>query len=197
MLWGSARGPRVPPGTYTVRLEMGDWSAEGSFEVRGDPRLQASPADYQAQFELAKRAWEALTESQRALARLRDVRTQVQDLAKRLEDAGHGEGVADAAAAVTDKLTALEERIHQTKAESSQDVLNFPPRLDNQIVALLGSVQGSEARPTAGAAERFADLRQELDAVLAELEAVLATELAAFNELVRGKEVAPVIVPTG
>ena len=43
--------------------------------------------------------------------------------------------------------------------------------------------------------ERYADLRGELDAVLAELESCLADEVAAFNELVAGKEVPAVIVP--
>ena len=88
---------------------------------------------------------------------------------------------------------------HQTprRSESSQDVLNYPPRLDNQILTLLGVVSGPETRPTDGAVERFRDLRAELDALLAELEAVIVTELAAFNELVASKELAPVIVPSG
>ena len=95
-----------------------------------------------------------------------------------------------------DRLTAIEERLHQTKSESSQDVLNFPPRLDNQILTLLGVVGGSEARPTDGAAARYEELRGELDDLLAELEAVFAGELAAFNEVVAGKKLPPVIVPS-
>ena len=96
-----------------------------------------------------------------------------------------------------DKLTAIEERIHQTKSESGQDVLNYPPMLDNQIVALLGTVSGEEARPTDGVVARYQELRGELDGLLAELEAVFDGELAAFNELVAGKNLPPVIVPAG
>ena len=196
VLWGRARGPRVPPGHYTVRMEMGDWSAERTIEVRGDPRLDTTLEDWDAQYALARQLWESLGESHRALARLRDARSQVADLATRLEEAGEGDGVAEAAEAVRDKLTAIEERLHQTNSESSQDVLNFPPRLDNQILTLLGVVGGSEARPTEGSVSRYQDLRQELDGLLGELEAVFDGELAAFNDLVSSKEVAPVLVPS-
>jgi hypothetical protein len=196
VLWGRSRGPRVPPGTYTVRMEMGDWSTERSFEVLGDPRLDTTLADWDAQYDLARQVWESLAESHGALARLRDTRSQVADLAKRLEEAGLGEGVAEAATAVRDRLTAIEERIHQTKSESGQDVLNYPPKLDNQIVALLGTVSGGEARPTGGAVARYADLRGELDEVLADLEAVFDAELAEFNKLAAGKDLPPIIVPS-
>ncbi len=197
VLWGSARGPRVPPGDYTVRLTRGEWTAEQPLTVRADPRLDTPEEAWQAQYELARRAWQSLSESHRALGRLRSVRGQVEELAGRLEEAGHGEGVAEAAEAVTSRLTEIEGRIHQTRNESSQDVLNFPPKLDNQIVALMGSVAGGGGRPTAGAERRFADLRGQLDGLLAELEAVLDGELAAFNQLVAGKAVEPVIVPAG
>ena len=33
VLWGSAAGPRVPPGTYQVKLTMGEWSQTREFEV--------------------------------------------------------------------------------------------------------------------------------------------------------------------
>ena len=77
----------------------------------------------------------------------------------------------------------------------AQDILNFPPQLDNQIVALLGTVAGGESRPTAGSLERFDELRAELDEHLAELQAAYDTELAAFTALVETKNVGPVLVP--
>ncbi len=197
MLWGAARGPRVPPGSYRIEMTAGDWSQSRTVEVRPDPRLTTTPEQYQRQFDLSKRIWESLSESHRALRGLRDVRTQVEELTRRLEEAGHGEGLEEAAGAVTGKLTELEERIHQTRGESSQDILNFPPRLDNQLLGLLGAVQSADAEPTAGSIQRFDDLRGELDGLLAELQAVYDGELATFNDLVRAKQQPPVLVPGG
>jgi len=47
------------------------------------------------------------------------------------------------------------------------------------------------------AVARLAELTAELDGQLAELDRVLATELAAFNELVRSKGAPAVLVPSG
>jgi hypothetical protein len=197
VLWGSARGPEVPPGTYQARLSTGDWSSTVSFEVQADPRLAVSQDDLVARYRLARRIWEGVTESHRALHRLRSVRTQVGDLVARLEAAGQGGGLAASADAVTARLTEIEEKLHQVRAESSQDVLNFPPKLDNQWIALLGDVASAEARPTAGELQRYEELRRELDALLAALDACLTTELAAFEEAVAAKGQPAVIVPKG
>ena len=89
-----------------------------------------------------------------------------------------------------EKLSAIEEAIHQTKVEASQDVLNFTPKLDNQLVGLLGVVESADARPTDGAVLRYGELRADLDRQLAALKGVFAGELAAFVEQHRANEAA-------
>ncbi len=195
ILWGAARGPRVAPGTYQIRLRRGDWSETRSVRVLADPRLATTPEDFADQFALARRIWEALTESHHALERVRDARQQVEDLARRLTEAGHGEGIAQAAERVTAPLTALEQRIHQTQSTAGQDILNFPPQLDNQLLALQSTVESADARPTDGSHERFAELRAELDELLGELRRIRESELAGFNERVRATGAPAVIVP--
>ncbi len=194
VLWGSAQGPRVPPGTYQARLTLGDWSQTRSFGVEGDPRLEVTTEELQEQYVLARKIREMLSETHGALAQLRDVRSQVESLSARLEKAEQGEGVEEAAKKVNERLSAVETQLTQVRNESPQDVLNFPPQLDNQIVDLLGTVAGGEAQPTQGSRERFDELRGELDGHLAELQAALDTELAAFNELVSGKNVGAIVV---
>ncbi len=93
------------------------------------------------------------------------------------------------------RLTAIEKKIYQTKSEAPQDILNFPPRLDSQLLGLLEVVESAEARPTDGARQRFDDLRKELDSYLAELDQIIDTDLAEFVTLVKSEGVEPVIVP--
>ena len=50
----------------------------------------------------------------------------------------------------------------QTKNESGQDPLNYPPKLDNQLAYLYGYVGFSDGSPTSGALTRYADLEAEL-----------------------------------
>jgi hypothetical protein len=195
ILWGRAAGPRVPPGTYQVRVSLGDWSETRSFEVRVDPRLDVTQEELEAQYDLARNVWSALGECHRTVDRINDVRQQVEALVQRLEAAGHGEGVEQASAELTAKLDAVADQLHQARVQSSQDVLNYPVRLDAQLVGLLGEIEGGDGAPTAGSIERYADLRAELDRHLADLGAALDTELAAFNDLVRSKQLPPIIVP--
>ena len=195
VLWGMARGPKVPPGTYRARLTVGEFSAEESFEILGDPRLSTTAADYQEQFDLGEEIWQALTESHDTLATARDVRQQIASLTERLLASEPDEALAASAKECQDALESVEDKIYQKQAESSQDVLNFPPQLDNQLLGLLGMVNSGNSAPTAGSYQRYQDLRSELDAVQAELQEILVGQVEAFSDLVKGKQVPAIIVP--
>jgi len=181
IMWGSPAGPRVAPGTYQVRMTVDDWSETRSFALHGDPRLGVSQVDYDAQFALSKKIWEALSDAHRGVKQLRDVRQQAKDLAARYEKAGHDEELGEMATALGEKLTETEEKIHQYHSKSSQDVLNFRPGIDGQLVGLKSTVESAEARPTDASVERFNELRAELDGYLAELKEIFDTDLAEFN----------------
>jgi hypothetical protein len=160
-----------------------------------DPRVEVSQADLVAQYELATEIWETLSESHQALGRIRDMRSQVQELTLRLDKAGYGDGIAELSETIGEQLTAIEEKIYQTRNESSQDILNYPPRLDNKILDVMSSVQSADARPTDGAIELYRDLRGELDGYLAELDGVIGEEITQLNRLVREKSAPAVLIP--
>lgn len=195
VLWGSARGPRVAPGPYRVRLTIGEWSASRDFEVAKDPRLAIPDEDLEAQFALARQVWEGLSASHRTLASARELRQQIDDLMERIGGADELNELQSLAAVARERLDALIARIYQTKTESSQDILNFPPQLDGQLVGLLGTISGADARPTAGAEARWEDLQQDLAAVTAEFDAILAGTVHEFNQAVRDLAIPAVIVP--
>ncbi len=53
ILWsGEMRGPRVVPGMYQVRLTVDGKTTSESFEVKPDPRVRISAADYAKQLDL-------------------------------------------------------------------------------------------------------------------------------------------------
>jgi hypothetical protein len=123
------------------------------------------------------------------------MRDQVENLSARLKKAGHDEDLVPAAENLVGKLTSIEEKLMQTKNETSGDTSNFPPRLDSQLIRILGLTVRSQHKPTDGVRARFDDLKPELSSYLEELEDVVNDDLAAFNDLVREKNVAPVFVP--
>jgi photosystem II stability/assembly factor-like uncharacterized protein len=196
IVWGTRRGPKAVPGQYQVRITAGEWTDTRAFGVKKDPRLATTEGDFQEQFDLAMKIRDLLVDSHQAIKQIREIREQVEDLAERSNEAGQSEKIEEAAEDVVEKLTAIEEKLNQTKSESNQDPLNFPPMLDNQIIYLYGIVAGSEARPTGGSYVRYEALKAELAEQLDALEQVTATDLAEFNALVREEAVPPVVVPT-
>ena len=88
------------------------------------------------------------------------------------------------AEALAEKLTAIEDMLIQTKAESGQDPINFPPMLDTQIGYLYRYVAGNYGAPSAAAEARIVDLRVQLLAQETALAALLAADVAPFNEAV-------------
>ena len=190
---GRNAGPLAVPGTYQAKLTVGESTHTVSFEVKKDPRLETAQADFQEQFDLAIQIRDEITRLTDAIRRIRNVRGQVENLSGLLSEAGYEDDFAAAATSLNAKLTALEEKLMQTKNEAGPDTSNFPPRLDSQLIRVSSLVNGSEHRPTDGDHARFDDLKIELDAYLEELQGVLDEDLVAFKNLLAEKSVTPVI----
>jgi len=197
ILYGHARGMKAVPGDYQVRITAGSWSETRPLTIKKDPRLATTQADFQQQFDLALRIRDRITETHQAVLQIRELRRQVQDYFERLKKAGKEAGLAEAVKQISEKLTAVEEKLTQTKLETGLDTCNFPPQLDNQIARVYEVVTDADARPTPGAIERFADLEAELSGHLRRLREIIETEVTAFNALARERGVPAVLVPTG
>ena len=184
VLWNrNLDGPVAVPGEYRARLVVGDWSDETTFRVLPDPRSSASPEDYRAQFAFIESVRDQLTETHREIGRIRDVRGQLETFAKRLEARGEAPEVREAAEALVEKLTAVEETIYQTKAQSPQDPLNFPIRLNDKLAGVAGLASIGDFRPTDSMVAVRDELVAAIDAELAELRAAWEAELAEVNRL--------------
>jgi photosystem II stability/assembly factor-like uncharacterized protein len=192
VLWGWPGGPTVPPGTYRARLTAGGWSDTTTFEVVQDPRTDISQEAMVQQFELARATWKELTRSHDAIRRIREIRGQLQSIAER----GASEAITEKASAISDALTAIEDKIHQTKAESSQDILNFPPQIDNQLLYLQGIVESTLGAPNPAMEARFEELRTELDGMVGELGTIVAEQLPELEQLLEDEGVSYIMVET-
>ena len=190
ILWsGQTAGPRVAPGRYEARLTAAGQTQSQPFEVRKDPRLATSDADFAKQQELLLKIRDKLTASHDAITRLRGVRDQVKTASQRAKGGDAEKAVQDAADALSKKLTAVEEALYQTKNRASQDPLNYPIRLNNKLAALGGTVASADAAPTAQSYTVYDELVAKIDAELKALDRVLADDVPAFNRLVRDKEI--------
>src|SRR5262249_41586331 len=77
LLWaGQTQGPRIVPGTYQVKLTVDGQTMTENFEVKGDPRLTTTAADYAKQLDLSLKIRDKLTETHNAIIQIRDVKKQ-------------------------------------------------------------------------------------------------------------------------
>lgn len=184
ILWAAdtASGPRIVPGTYTVRLTADGRELRQPFTVRLDPRVTGvTQADLQARFDLAMRIRNRTSEANDAVLLIRGVRQQVQERLGRTQDAT----VRTAGDSLLAHMAAIEERLYQVRNQSSQDPLNYPIRLNNKLAALMSLVEDAEAAPTAQSFAVFEELSGQLARELAALEAVWTGDLEAFNRALR------------
>jgi len=195
ILWaGSVTGPRVAPGRYQVRLTADGKTYTESFEVRKDPRLTTTDADFAKQLELLLKIRDKLNETHNAIIGIREARKQIEELQKRVQGQPNFKTISDAAKSLNQKMTAVEEELYQTKNQSSQDPLNYPIRLNNKLAALGGVVASADAAPTEQSYAVYDDLVGKIDAQLQQLDRVMKSDLPAFNQLVRDQNIPAVIV---
>jgi hypothetical protein len=196
VLWGGLPAPKAVPGTYQAKFTLGSGTKNVvPFKVLPDPRSAATVEEMQEQFEFVIAVRDKLTEIHQAIKQVREVREQMQTIIKRLDEKKHKDAIKSAQATI-DKMTVAEEALHQTKAKSSQDVLNFPIRLNNKMAQLAGNVAVGDYRPTKQALEVKEDLFVAADVELSKLYELFKNDVPQFNQTLQKLEVPAVIVPS-
>jgi hypothetical protein len=193
VIWGDDDGPLVAPGTYSVRLKVGNQTQSANFEVVPRPGIAATRADLDAQYRLLKDASDGLKATHDAVAQIRDVKSQVTTVLEHAKRLGKDGGLEEKGKALTEKLTAIEKKLVNPDIKSNQDVLNYPPALDHSFAGLASVVSSADAKPTDSSVAYYKEIRAKLDAVQAELAGVLGVDLDAFNRAVEQAGIPPVV----
>lgn len=193
VLWGSKRGPLVAPGSYAVRLTAFGETRTAPLEVVPNPNVTYGKEDLARQAAFLAELNTALSRTHETAAALRDARAQVSALAARAKKAGAPDSLAEAAKALDARLLAAEEKLVNPKLRSGQDVLNFVPALDHQVVGLISAVSSADAPPTAGAVAFWTELKGTLAAADTQARTALAEGVSGFNAALGAAGVSPVV----
>jgi hypothetical protein len=194
IIWGNSQGPKVAPGTYTVRVKYAGQTLTEPFEVRPNPNAGATAEELKRQYDVLREAREGLSACHDGVQQIRDIKNQVREIGDRAEKLGKGTTLKEKGKTLSDKLTAVEKKLVNPEIKSNQDVLNFEPALDHQFAGLATVVGSSDSKPTDNAAVYLKQIQGELAAVQADLKAVLDKDLADFNQEVRKEDIPPVVV---
>ncbi len=159
----SVAGPAVVPGTYRVILDYGGKRTEQPLQVALDPRINVTPADLQARFDL-------LMQIHRTLDQLNRKINEAIAARDRLEASG-----APGAAAKVAALNAEIGNLVQLAAQSDEGTVLHEVKLRSQLAYLAADIELAYARPKAAQYAVFKQLQAQASAGEQKIDALLAS----------------------
>jgi len=187
----SQQGPRVPPGTYTVRLTKGKDVLETKLDVGLDRRATYSVADHQAQYDAALRVRDLFNNMSDLVSKLNAVRAQASANAAKL---GEGDALRKQLTALNDKADAIRKEIVATKEGGA---ITGEERLREHTDALYGAINYYDGKPSDYQLARIEALTREFNDINGEFTALENGDLAKANAALKAANQAPISVPSG
>jgi len=182
----ASEGPRVVPGTYTVKLTRGKDTYTETLVVGLDPRAKYTMEDRKADFDASMRIYNLLGDMSYDVDRINGVRLALLDragdlskdpeLAKRLQD-------------LSAKVDDIRKKIVATKEGGA---ITGEERIREKTTQLYGSLVFYEGRPADYQVARIDSLKKELSDVESEFDALAAKELPGVNKDLAKAKLAPI-----
>ncbi len=189
-LYGATMGPRVVPGTYTVKMTKNKEVYTTPLTVVIDPRASYTLADRQANFDLSMRVYSLLGDMKYATDRINGVRVALDQRAAKLPA---GDALTRRLRTASNQVDELRKKIVATKEGG---MITGEERLRENLGDVYGEVISYEGRPTQMQIDRTDSLTRELADVVAQFDAWAAKELPGLNSALQAKKLAPITVMT-
>lgn len=171
----SLLGPRVPLGVYTVKMIKGQLSFESTIQLVADARVNYPQADRDLQHQTVMNLYGELS-------RLTFVADSVVDLLNQARNALGPVPAKDPAAKELQGLVeSLEDLRSRLVAVKEGGGITGEEKLREKMIALYGSINSFDGRPTQSQLDNMQTLTGELDKGEADLQKLAATRLPAVN----------------
>ncbi len=166
LAFNSSQGPRVPPGTYTVRLTKGRQTLETKLEIGVDRRAGYSAADRTAQYNAVMKAHALFGEMSELNDRIDAARAAV---AAKLKGLSASDASGKKLRETAEKLEAAKKKIVATKEGGA---ITGEERIREHLDRAYGALMSWEGKPADYLVQRVEVLRRELADVRKEFEAI-------------------------
>ena len=184
----------APPGTYTVTLEAAGQTFNQELTVLKDPNSEGSEADIAAQTAMLLGLRDDMNTTADVINRIELIRRQIYDLKALVKGRDDGEETAAAVDSLDSKLVAVEERLIQLRQTGTgQDGVRWPVKVAGRLGYLAGTVAVADFPPTDQQRAVHQILKQRLQQAQQDLDAILQTDLPAFNRLMQARNLNAVI----
>jgi hypothetical protein len=182
----AAQGPRVLPGTYTVKMTRGDQTYTTQLVIGLDNRAKFNADDRKQQFEASMRVYHVLGDMSFDVDRINSVR---QGLAQRASQLPPSDPLQKRLASLADQTDQMRKKIVATKEGGA---ITGEERIREKTTQLYGAITFYEGRPGDYQAARIDSLKHELDDVTKEFDAFAAKDLTEANASLAKKKLPPV-----
>ncbi|MBT3326496.1 MAG: sialidase [Gemmatimonadales bacterium] len=170
----------MPPGQYTVRLNVDGQTHEQPLTIIKDPHSAGSPADIRAQISFLREVREDVVTAGKAVHRVEAMRVQLHTMARFVED----QVIAAAIDDLEEKLVSLQMNMVDLRlTPQGQDGTRFEAKLLQKLGYLTGGLSVADFRPTDSEAEVKTILHDQLRDHLMALESLVASDVAALNRM--------------
>jgi photosystem II stability/assembly factor-like uncharacterized protein len=193
-------GPEAIPGTYNVRLTVDGTPAvteATTLRILPDPRSTVPQEALAEQLRFTLDVRDAITHLTRTAEQVRSVRRQVVARNELLKKDPKAADLIKASEAFLKKLDAVEERLHNPKAEIAYDVLAMKggAMAYSRLSPLFEFAKNGDGPPTQGMKNVYAAVKKDLDAADAEWKALVNTDLAALQKQAEALDLPKIYVP--
>jgi photosystem II stability/assembly factor-like uncharacterized protein len=180
--FGAATGPRVLPGTYTVKMTKGDNVYTSKLKLVLDPRATYNEQDRRQQFDLAMKLYgmlERMSFAVDSMVNLRDAATA------RTAKLPANDAMRNSLQQFSQQVDALRSKIVATKEGGA---ITGEERIREYLTNVYGDVNSYDGKPTNSQVERTDALGRELEDVIKEFDQFKEKQLPGINSGLQKKK---------
>lgn len=181
----------MPPGTYTVKLEVGGTEHTQPLRVRKDPNSGGTEADIAEQTAALMALRRDMNDGADAVESIEEVRVQLHRITRLVEDSA----VVAAAEALEQRFVDLEMNLVDLRQTGQgQDGVRWASKLLAKLSYLAGGIASSDYGLTDQHAEVQRLLHDRLTQQLHDLQELLVDDLGVFNQMLRSRDIPNIVV---
>jgi len=193
-VFGGLSGSSVDPGNYTLRLTLDEDTVETNVTILPNPTINSSTNDFVVQQKMLVTIENTIRDIHESVNQMRSTKTQLNKYAELLKDNENAKSLIEKGDALIKRINSWEENLIQAKQKTFQDVINFNNKLNAQLIQLKSYLDQADPKVTKGAKERYDDLMKDWQVYKNENDAIINTEMNAYNALYKSLDIPALII---
>jgi len=182
----ASQGPRVLPGTYTVKLTSGSEVIQTKLEIGLDRRAPYTVADRRQQFDAVMRVHALFGSMSTLVDRIEGARSSTE---ARLKALPANDELHKKLRTLADRLEDVRKEVVATKEGGA---ITGEERIREHAEHLYGALMSWEGKPARYQLERIDALQRELNDVQSHFDALISKEVGRLNEELRLRKLSPI-----